>query len=82
MYISREGIGAFSELLWYQGTSNLDGKSGQWVLNHSQAFPEPMLQIDWTVSGSDVGNIKYTISGTKKMTEPQIRLRPALLNMV
>jgi hypothetical protein len=60
MYISREGIGAFDELLWYEGTSNLDGKSGQWVLNNSQAFPEPMLQIDWEVEGSSIGNIKYT----------------------
>jgi hypothetical protein len=60
MYISREGVGAFNELLWYQGTSNLDGKSGQWILNHSQQFPEPMLQIDWSATGSAVANIKYT----------------------
>jgi hypothetical protein len=60
MYISREGVGAFDELLWYEGTSNLDGKSGQWILNHSQQFPEPMLQIDWVVAGSVIGNIKYT----------------------
>lgn len=60
MYISREGVGAFSELLWYEGTSKPDGKSGQWILNHSQQFPEPVLQIDWTVTGSDVSNIKYT----------------------
>lgn len=66
MYISREGIGAFSELLWYQGTSNLDGKSGQWVLNHSQTFPEPMLQIDWTATGNAIGNIKYTYIRDKK----------------
>jgi len=60
MYISKDGVGAFSELLWYQGTSAFDGKSGQWVLNHSQEFPEPMLQIDWKVVGSGVSNIKYT----------------------
>jgi hypothetical protein len=60
MYISKEGVGAFAELLWFQGTSNLDGKSGQWILNYSQAFPEPMLQIDWKASGEDVGYIKYT----------------------
>jgi hypothetical protein len=59
MYISKEGVGAFAEILWYQGTSNLDGLSGQWILNHSQAFPEPMLQIDWKVTGEDVGYIKY-----------------------
>jgi hypothetical protein len=66
MYISREGIGAFNEILWYQGTSNLDAKSGQWVLNHSQAFPEPMLQIDWTATGTGIGNIKYTYIREKK----------------
>jgi hypothetical protein len=60
MYISREGVGAFAELLWFEGTSNLDGKSGQWILNHSQQFPEPMLKIDWEVAESGIGNIKYT----------------------
>jgi hypothetical protein len=66
MYISREGVGAFAELLWYEGTSRLDGKSGQWILNHSQQFPEPMLQIDWELAGSDVGKIKYTYIRDKK----------------
>jgi hypothetical protein len=66
MYISKEGIGAFAELLWYEGTSKLDGKSGQWILNHSQQFPEPMLQIDWEVMGSDIGKIKYTYIRDKK----------------
>ena len=60
MYISKTGVGAFSEFLWFSGTSALDGKSGQWILNHSQTFQEPLLQIDWTVTGTDVGNIKYT----------------------
>jgi hypothetical protein len=60
MYVSKEGAGAFAELLWFEGTSKLDGKNGQWILNHSQAFPEPMLQIDWKVEGEKVGNIKYT----------------------
>jgi len=66
MYISREGVGAFAEILWYEGTSNLDGKSGQWVLNHSQAFPEPMLQIDWEIDGTAIGAIKYTYIRDKK----------------
>ena len=35
MYISREGFGAFDELLWYEGTSSLDGLSGHWIFNHS-----------------------------------------------
>jgi hypothetical protein len=66
MYISRDGVGAFSELLWYEGTSNLDGKSGQWILNYNQTFPEPFLQIDWTVEGTGVANIKYTYIRDKK----------------
>jgi hypothetical protein len=66
MYISREGIGAFPELLWFEGTSKTDGKSGQWVLNHSLQFPEPFLQIDWEATGADVSKIKYTYIRDKK----------------
>jgi hypothetical protein len=66
MYVAREGVGAFTEFLWFEGTSALDGKSGQWILNHSQQFPEPMLQIDWVVTGTNIGNIKYTYIRDKK----------------
>jgi len=66
MYISREGIDAIPEWKWIEGTSNLDGKSGQWILNSSMAFPEPMLQIDWKVVGTGIGNIKYTYIRTTK----------------
>ena len=60
MYIEREGVGGFGEFLWFEGTSGLDGKSGQWILNHSSQFPEPMLQIDWTWDGEKIGSIKYS----------------------
>ena len=60
MYISREGVGGFPEFLWFEGTTKLDGKSGQWILTHSQEQQVPMLQIDWTKEGSTVGSIKYT----------------------
>lgn len=60
MNLEREGIGGFGEFLWFEGTSDLDGKSGQWILNHSSQFPEPFLQIDWTYDGEKVGNIRYT----------------------
>jgi hypothetical protein len=66
MYIRKEGIGAFDELLWYEGTSSLDGKSGQWILNYNQQFPEPFLQIDWEITGTDIGKIKYTYIRDKK----------------
>jgi hypothetical protein len=60
MYVAREGAGAFAEFKWFEGTSALDGKSGQWIINHSQLFQEPLLQIDWVITDSKVGNIKYT----------------------
>jgi hypothetical protein len=60
MYISKDGAGAFAEFLWFSGTSALDGKSGQWILNCSPVFNEPYLQIDWTITGLDIGSVKYT----------------------
>jgi hypothetical protein len=66
MYISKEGVGAFSELLWFSGTSALDGNSGQWILNCSVAYPEPMLQIDWTQENDVIGSIKYTYIRAQK----------------
>jgi hypothetical protein len=60
MYITKEGTGGFAEFLWFEGTSKLDGSSGQWILNHSSTYKEPVLQIDWTKSGSSTGTVKYT----------------------
>jgi len=60
MYITREGAGGFSEFLWFEGTSASDGKSGQWILTESQTNQVPMLQIDWTITGTEVGSVKYT----------------------
>ena len=60
MYLAREGIGGFGEFLWFEGTSGKDGKSGQWILNHSSQFPEPLLKIDWTYDGVKIGGIRYT----------------------
>jgi hypothetical protein len=60
MYITREGAGGFSEFLWFEGTSDNDGKGGQWTLNHSSQFQEPVLKIDWEGDGTDVTMIKYT----------------------
>jgi hypothetical protein len=64
MYITREGAGGFAEFKWFEGTTNLDGKSGQWILVQSQAQQVPMLQIDWTKDGSTVGSVKYTYIGS------------------
>jgi hypothetical protein len=60
MNISRDGIGAFNEFMWYEGTSLSDGSGGQWILKHSQQFQEPLLQIDWERTGTEIGMIKYT----------------------
>ncbi|NMC41841.1 MAG: hypothetical protein GYA43_11855 [Bacteroidales bacterium] len=60
MYISRDGVGGFPEFLWFKGTTALDGKSGQWIMNESRDAQVPMLQIDWQISGTDVGSVKYT----------------------
>lgn len=60
MFISKSGINPFDEFLWFEGTSNIDGKSGQWILYHSAAFPEQTIQIDWKKEDNQVGEITYT----------------------
>jgi len=60
MYISREGTGAYAEFVWFEGTSDLNGNSGQWILNHSYTYQESLLQIDWTKTGDSMGTVKYT----------------------
>jgi hypothetical protein len=60
MYIAREGTGSYPEFVWFEGTSKQDGTGGQWILNQSALAPTPLLQIDWTKSGTSVGSVKYT----------------------
>lgn len=60
MYITREGTGGFPEFVWFEGTSLLDGTGGRWTLNHSSQFKEPLLQIDWTRTGTTVTSVKFT----------------------
>jgi len=60
MYITREGTGGFAEFIWFEGTSKLDGSGGQWILNHSSQFKEPVLQIDWTKTAAGIGTVKHT----------------------
>jgi hypothetical protein len=60
MYVSKEGTGSFNEFVWFEGTSKLDGTGGQWILNQSAAVPSPLIQIDWTRTGSSIGTVKYT----------------------
>jgi hypothetical protein len=58
MYITKDN--AFTDFLWFEGTSKTDGTGGQWFLYKSNAEPVKILQIDWTKSGSAIGSVKYT----------------------
>lgn len=60
MYITREGTGGFSEFQWFQGTSQLDGTQGQWILNLSPQNNVQVLQIDWVKPGETEGTVKLT----------------------
>lgn len=60
MYVTNEGSGGFAEFLWFEGTSKTDGTGGQWKLNESSTVQQPLLQIDWTKTGTTIGTIKYT----------------------
>jgi hypothetical protein len=60
MYIAREGANAFPEFKWLDGTSNLDGSGGTWIIYESNLIPQKLLQIEWTKSGTSIGKIKYT----------------------
>ena len=60
MYITEEGTGGFTEFLWIEGTSKLDGTGGQWILNQNPQTPVAMLQIDWTKTGTSIGSVTYT----------------------
>jgi hypothetical protein len=60
MFVSKTGVGAFAEFMWFEGTSNLDGNGGQWILYESPTVNEKVIQIDWTRTNDTIGNIKYT----------------------
>ena len=60
MYISKTGINSFDEFLWFEGTSEPDGNSGQWILYFSPEYKDKLLQIDWVKEGENIGQVKYT----------------------
>jgi hypothetical protein len=60
MYITKGGTGGYENFLWFEGTSEFDGNSGQWILYYSPTSPGAVLQIDWTKTGLEVGTIKCT----------------------
>lgn len=63
MKINGPGVPGF---VWYTGTSSDDGKSGNWVINHSVQNPKPLYHINWSKSGSEIGKIKYTLGSAHK----------------
>lgn len=60
MYVSKTGVGAFEDFLWFEGISAIAATNGQWILYHSPAVAEAVLQIDWEKTGEEIGEIKYT----------------------
>lgn len=63
MYISKTGIGGFDEVLWYHGTSNIDGTGGTWHLNYRNDNTKeviPYLQADWSWNNGKMVKSKYT----------------------
>lgn len=60
MYITKTGIGGYDEFKWFEGTSDIDGNGGQWILYHSYNFQDPVLQIDWEKTSGEIGMVKYT----------------------
>lgn len=60
MYITKEGVGGFSDFLWFEGTSKLDGTNGQWIFSQGPQTPVVILQIDWTRTGNLIDKVKYT----------------------
>ena len=60
MYVTKTGIGAFEEFLWFSGESQKDGTKGHWVFNESVERPNKMLRIDWERESDEIGSIKYS----------------------
>jgi hypothetical protein len=60
MYITKDDPGGFAEFVWFEGTSKLDGTGGQWIFNESAQSKVPILQNDWTKTGSSISPVKYT----------------------
>jgi len=60
MYVSQDGTNGFTDFLWIEGTSNIDGSGGQWTIYQDPQTGVAFLQIDWAKTTNVVGNIKYT----------------------
>ncbi len=60
MYVTKAGVGAFDEFLWFSGVSDLDGNSGEWALYQSPERPKRMINIEWSRENDEIGSIRYS----------------------
>jgi len=60
MYVANSGTDPFDEFLWFEGTSEIGRRSGEWTFYHSPDFPEKMIEINWTTDGEQVSEITYS----------------------
>jgi hypothetical protein len=60
MYVTNTSSGAFTDFIWFEGTSKLDGTGGKWTIYENPASPAAILQIDWTKTGTSISKITYT----------------------
>ncbi len=59
MYITKDG--EFEDFLWYWGESNLQGTSGEWLLNMEPSNPTPFIEIVWNQTASrETFDVQYT----------------------
>lgn len=48
MYITKTGVGAFEEFMWYEGIARFDRTHSVWTLYESPANPVELLEIEWS----------------------------------
>ena len=72
MYVQKSGVNGYPEFKWFEGTSALDGNSGTWTLYHSYEFQDELLEIDWSKSGNEIGQVTYSfVRETNNDGEPE-----------
>lgn len=60
MYISKTGIAAFTDFLWFTGVSNIGATEGSWTLYNSPGNPVPFVDIVWYNNSDGTKGITYT----------------------
>ena len=60
MYISKSGLGAYTDFLWFTGNSHIAGIEGTWTLYKSPAENVPYVGIEWFKPLDGTSGIIYT----------------------